>query len=381
MSSRVPVLILCVICLTSSAYLTAVDWMLDTGKPEDVRRAVQWMPWNADAWRLMPQAEPERAAEHWRHVLRLAPGDTEADIALALDAEMRGQSREAEDLLLDAAKFNKGYLPAWTLANFYLRQQNEKAFWQWARRAASFENDLTALFELCLRLRPDPPWLVHEFALRRGEALRELLTASAEQDLLPAAIPVAAMVAQLKTARAGEQLLWDADDLLKKGNAAAAREYWNLAARQGLLPYPFAAPPALVNGEFDHVSLERGFDWRPGSAETSLTLGHGLHVGLYAKQEDMAVLAAQTLVLQPGCEYVLRYRYHVDMPQSAHPIRWQVGDQISDVMEPGAWREAVWRFTGPAGLAELKLVSHREPGTHRAAGEVEVAWARLMQTR
>lgn len=381
MSSRVAVLILCVICLLSSAYLTAVDWMLDTGKPEDVRRAVRWMPWNADAWRLMPQVEPERAAEHWRHVLRLAPADTEAHIALALDAEMRGQMHDAEALLLDAAKSNRGYLPAWTLANFYLRQENEKAFWQWARRAASFENDLTALFELCLRLRPDPPRLVQEFALRRGEALQELLAAATEQDLLPAALPVAAMVAQLKTAKAGEQLLWDADDLLKKGNAAVAREYWNLAARQGLLPYPFTEPPALVNGEFDHVSLERGFDWRPGSPETSLTLGHGLHVGLYGKQEDRAILAAQTLVLRRGCLYELRYRYHVALPQSAHPIRWQVGDDLSDAMEPGGWREAVWRFTGPAGLAELRLVSRREAGTHRAAGEVEVAWARLTQAK
>ena len=50
-------------------------------------------------------------------------------------------------------------------------------------------------------------------------------------------------------------------------------------------------------------------------------------------------------------------------------------------LAPGDWREAVWRFAGLGGLAELKLVSRREVGTHRTAGEVEVAWARLTQAR
>ena len=381
MASRLAVVLLLLICFTSSAYWAVGEWLLDSGKPDNIRRAAQWMPWNADAWRLMTQVEPEHAAEHWRHVLRLAPRDIEARIALAQEAELVGRPTFAEALLLEASHIHKGYLPAWSLANFYLRQHDEPQFWRWAGRAATFEVDLTALFDLALGLRPEPAAIAQEFALRRPLALGQLLTASARAYLLEVALPVARQVAQARTAAAREQLLWDADDLLKRGNTRVALAYWNLAANAGLLPYAPAdvagGQPALVNGEFEHASLERGFDWRQGSAEIAVTIKGGLRVNLYGDQADTAVLAVQTTLLEPGCGYELRYRYRVGMPKGASPVRWLVGEARSEPLSAADWRETVWRFTAQSETAELKLVSQREPGTHKAAGSVEVAWARL----
>jgi hypothetical protein len=375
MAARFFLLLLSTLCLLSASYFATEAWLLKSGKAENVRRATRWMPWSVEAWRLMPQVEPARAAEHWRHVLQLAPYDTEARLALATEAELAGHAHQAEALLLDAARYNKGYLPAWTLANFYLRQYKEAEFWRWARRAATFEVDLTALFELALRLRPDPPALLQEFALKRSDAIAQLLTAASHQDLLEPALPVAQLVARSSTAATREQLLWSADALLKNGRTAAALAYWNLAA-----PYPPQPPPTLFNGDFTRVSLERGFDWRPGSAEVSLNMGRGLHIGLYGKQEDTAVLLVQTTVLEPGRAYELQYRYRTNLPADAHPVRWQMGESASSGLEPGDWHEATWRIMAPTESTDLKLVSHYEPGTRRAQGEIEIAWVRIPRT-
>ncbi len=377
MASRIAVIVVSAICCTASAYFATIEWLLDSGKPDNIRLATRWMPWSAEVWRLMPQVEPERAAEHWRHVLQLAPRDTEAHIALALDAEARGQFREAEVLLLGAAQFNKGYLPAWTLANFYLRHDNAPQFWRWARRAATFETDLTALFELCLRERPDPASLLTEFSLRRGTALTQLLDASAKLDLLRDALPVADLVAKLRTPAARDYLLWDTDRLLQTGEEQSALQYWNLAAREHLLPYPTMQPPTLVNGDFAHASLERGFDWRPGSSEIPIAIRNGLRATLYGKQGDVATLILQSVVLEPGCNYQLQYRYRLSFAEGASPIRWQAGKAESPALTSANWSEATWSFAASSPLTDLKLITRRDPGTRQATGQVEVAWVRL----
>jgi len=380
------VILLSIVCFTLSAYWAAGEWLLDTGKPEDVRRATRMMPWNADAWRLMPQVDPEHATDHWRHVLKLAPRDVEARLALAIDAELAGRPKQAEALLLEASQLHKGYLPAWTLANFYLRQDNPEQFWRWARRAATFEVDLTALFELCLHLHPDPADLVQELNLQRSAAFEQLLTAAAKSDLLETALPIATRVAHLRTPAARDQLLWDTDQLLKQGQTRTARAYWNLVAKEGLLPY--LAPTqengdsaGLVNTDFAHASLERGFDWRPGSAEVAIAMGHGLRISLYGKQDDTAVLIRQTTLLEPRHQYELRYRYRIALPEGANPIRWQVGTALSEPLAASDWHEESWPFTAETDASELKLVSIREPGTHRAAGNVEITWVHLARTK
>jgi hypothetical protein len=147
--------------------------------------------------------------------------------------------------------------------------------------------------------------------------------------------------------------------------------YWNLA--QG------PSRDGLVNGDFRRASLERGFDWRRGSAEVTLATKGGLRATLYGKQEDAAVLATQAVVLQPGSTYELRYRYRSALPKDAHPVRWQAVAEQSEPLASGDWREGAWRFQATTELSELQLVSRREPGTHRGVGEVEVAWVTLLR--
>ena len=374
------------ICLLASAYFTTVHWWLESGRPQDVRRAAQWMPASPDPWRLMPQVEPERAAQHWHKVIAMVPGDNEARVALAQEAELAGNARQAEQHLLALARLDRGYQPAWALANYYLRQNQPEAFWRWARRAASFEVDLAALFQLCLRLKPDPAALRAELAVTRTEALEQLLRAAAEAELLVPAQPIAEEVARRGSRDAAALLLSSAERLLTAGNVEVARAYWETASKYRLLAYPVPPAPALVNGDFAHPTLEKGFDWRPGSAEIPITISGGLRASLWGKQDDTAIIIVQTLALKPGVQYRLSYRYRVTLPANAHPVFWRVGEAVSPTLPRGDWAEASWQFQAPAQAAgatarELQLVSQRAAGTHKGSGEVELAWVRLEPAR
>ena len=79
--------------------------------------------------------------EELRAAVRLNPRLSSAWIYLGLDAEADGNLSEAEADLLQAARVDHQYLPAWTLANFYFRRGDAEQFWPWAARAAALTSD------------------------------------------------------------------------------------------------------------------------------------------------------------------------------------------------------------------------------------------------
>src|SRR4249919_78105 len=83
---------------------------------------------NAEVHYKRWQANPELVAE-LDQAVALNPRYSAAWIARGLNAEASGDRRTAAASLLRAAEADRGYLPAWTLANFYLRSGNEPHFW------------------------------------------------------------------------------------------------------------------------------------------------------------------------------------------------------------------------------------------------------------
>jgi hypothetical protein len=91
-------------------------------------------------------------AQHTAH-----PLDTEVSIELGLDLERKGHVVQAEDTLLEAARYDRQLLPAWTLTNFYFRQERTDDFWRWAARSATLTyDDFRPLLRLATSLERDP---------------------------------------------------------------------------------------------------------------------------------------------------------------------------------------------------------------------------------
>ncbi len=103
------------------------------------------------------------------------PRDTSISLQLGLEQERLGDLSQAESILLTAAHFDRQYLPAWTLANFYFRRENQPQFWAWAARASAINsNDFRPLLRLADAVTLDPDTLIAHLG-DRPELLRAYL--------------------------------------------------------------------------------------------------------------------------------------------------------------------------------------------------------------
>lgn len=90
----------------------------------------------------------------------LSPHDTPTQLGRALELERSGRLPEAEAALLEAARYDHQYAPAWSLANFYFRTSQAAPFWTWAARAATLTTDPRALLRLATAQTSDPAVLI-----------------------------------------------------------------------------------------------------------------------------------------------------------------------------------------------------------------------------
>jgi len=101
---------------------------------------------------------------------------------------------EAEVELLQAARVDHQYVPAWTLANFYFRRGDPANFWPWAQKAAARTfDDYRPLLRLADVLEPSP----REVAIRLGSGpplLRAYLDVLIGAGRLDAAQEIAALL-------------------------------------------------------------------------------------------------------------------------------------------------------------------------------------------
>ncbi len=109
--------------------------------------------WKEAASRRGPIGE----AAQLRRELDENPRFSSAWITLGIEAERAGDPAGAEAMLLEAARVDHQFLPAWTLTNFYFRRGDPSSFWPWAKRAAALTfDDYRPLLQLCDRLNPHP---------------------------------------------------------------------------------------------------------------------------------------------------------------------------------------------------------------------------------
>jgi tetratricopeptide (TPR) repeat protein len=105
------------------------------------RRDPQPAPHSLNWLRAEKLVRYNSSPEELQAAVSLNPRLSPAWIYLGLDAETHGNLAEAEADLLRAARVDRQYLPAWTLANFYFRRGDRANFWPWAQRAAALTSD------------------------------------------------------------------------------------------------------------------------------------------------------------------------------------------------------------------------------------------------
>lgn len=344
-------------------------------------------------WARLAQSREQWGGESsadWARAVEANPRDALVVTLAALEAEGRGDLKEAERLLLVAERHNRLWLPRWTLANYYFRHGRHEDFWKWVRAALERSHgNLAPVFRMCEEagggarfllgeVLPGNPGVLAgyiEFLAGRGRAADLSVAVEAYLDHLDEQSRGAAWRVVNRAIEA----------MVKGGEWAASREAWNRMSREGLIPYPaLDEDRPLVNGAFREPLEPAGFDWKVGRVE-GVESYFGSPPGsvkfvLTGRQPERVVLMAQTVWLKGRQRYRLLYEGRwIGDPGRAHGVKWRA-----------AGLEGGWSFSGdewvggsmeiPAAegrMVEVALVAEREVGRVRPEGELRVRGVRL----
>jgi hypothetical protein len=143
-----------------SVLLARADRDFRKGTPEAVERAIELTPANTTYLSLRSleiEYDGGDARPLFQRMAVLNPYSSAPRIRLGLDAEVRGDVETAQRWLLDAARVDRQFEPAWTLANFYYRQEMPEGFWKWMQAALEVSyGDRRPAFDLSSRVALNP---------------------------------------------------------------------------------------------------------------------------------------------------------------------------------------------------------------------------------
>ncbi len=374
--ARIVALVVLAAAAFFSIRLAVADHQFRRGTPASVARALALLPGNTSYLALRAlqlDYDNQDAGPLLERAARLNPLASAPRIRLGIAAEARGDFAGAEKWLLDAARVDHQFEPRWTLANFYFRQNRERAtendFWKWLRLALAVSyGDRRLAFDLAWRVSQDPAEILARAIPTDHAVMRAYLDylldrhrdAAGSAALSLAAVRDPADVPALEAA---------CDALIAAGKTAEARVLWRALGHA-----PAAA--LLINGGFTEDPRGHGFDWRPiesaGVQHARLAASPGHRVSLSGKQAEACDLLLQYVALAPGRRYRLRWDARTVNLASPSGIEWAVGTAAGIVESSEAWRAGSAVFTAPTGLLPLRLRYRRPAGQARAEGAVEI---------
>jgi len=292
-----------------------------------------------------------------RQALAANPRDVSAWSALGLAAERAGDFAAAEHALLQAARLDRRYLPAWTLANYYFRRGERDPFWMWARRAARMAyDDFPPLFRLGDVFEPDAARVLDRLGGDARMTGAYVTYLAGEAHRLDAAELAARRLLALPAA--GDRPI--VMNLITREIAAnrmrPALELWNAV----FTPLDPSRGPVLTNGVFNEKPSGEGFDWRMPTCEGAVSQWRPgrLFFDLTGRQSDVAILLERPIPTVRG----RRYRLHFESVSPSTP-RWEWDGLPSADDSFSATRDA---------LVQLRLVCRRTPGAVPFEGRIEI---------
>ena len=326
-------------------------------------------------------SDPAAAKSLLQRAVRLNRYNASSWIQLGLLSEAGNEIPQAEEALLQAASVDSTFLPSWSLANFYFRQENADRFWYWARRAAQMApDDATPLFRLAWFLSPDPQEIENQLQMKRpvieGQFLNFLITEGNPGAVAEAASHLLRTGSQEST----DTLLGACDWLIARKRPDLALPIWNGLAKR--ISYPLLGLDSPVtNGNFARSPTSRGFDWHlmtvDGVSSFLNVSPNALGFEFSGEEPDSFTLMNQSAPVQAQKKYALAVDYGTSGIAPDSGIEWLVTDEQTGTVlartaslsaEAGGIAKAC--FTAPEGTAfvNLSLLYQRRPGTVRVEG-------------
>jgi len=320
-----------------------------------------------------------RASVLLRQAVTADPRHVSAWLALGLRAENAGDLVEAETVLNQAARLDRQYLPAWTLANFYFRRSNPHAFWPWAQRAAHMTyDDFRPLFRLCDVFEPNAGTVIHRLGGERNMLRAYVTYLAGESRRLDAAEEAASRLLLFHNQRDWPVFVNLITREITANRMPPALALWNsifvpLDPRQG---------PVLTNGDLKSEPTGEAFDWTMPPCAGVVSEWQPLRVAfnLSGTQPDDCILLDQPIPLASRRRYSLRFEERSETATSTvNAVHWEAaGYSVATPAAGDSWHSGEGVFRASAdGLAHLRLVYRRAPGTLAFEGRIEIRNVRM----
>jgi tetratricopeptide (TPR) repeat protein len=360
-------------------------------QPDSTRFAMRLMPANAAYPAQLAEelyaSDPPGAKLLLQKAVKLNRYEAASWIQLGLLSEAGNDLPQAEKSLLQAASADSTFLPSWSLANFYFRQQNAARFWYWAQRAVQMvPDDATPLFRLAWYVEPNAQEIENRLQMKRpvveGQFVNFLLIQGDPEGVTEAA----SRLLQTSNQESTETLLGACDWLLEHKRPDLAFGLWNGLATRTSYP-PVGADSPVTNGDFGKSPLSHGFDWHLPTVEgvSSFLNANPSTLGFEfsGEEPDSFLLLNQTAPVQAQKNYALTVDYGTSGISPGSGIEWQVTDARTGAVlarttslssEHGGEQVGIAKtcFTTPkqAAFVNLSLLYQRQPGTVRVEGKL-----------
>ncbi|MGD0296089.1 MAG: hypothetical protein ABSE86_03180 [Bryobacteraceae bacterium] len=357
-----------VLCMAAAQALRIgfADYLFRQDTLESVQRAVRIWPANADFYARLSDLDPGNAVAHLRRAVALDPRLSKSWIALGLQLELQGDPQAGERCYLNAARFDRQFLPAWTLANFYFRRNDAAGFWPWARQAAEMSyGDLRPLLRMAFAFTDSEDVVLTKMIVPRRKVERDFLRYLLDQNLDASA--VADRILNKAAADDVPPLIDWMNRLIETGRLPEARRLWDALSGKRLISYPHLTH--LTNANFSHQPIAAGFDWQltPPSGVDLERTAEGLRVQFSGRQPESFQLLSQYLDVTAGI-YRLTFEYRTIDIQMTTNLRWRMGEMSSAPLAAAEnWTRGSSVFHTGA-LNRLILLVQRDPGTVRPEG-------------
>ncbi len=363
--------------IRSAAERGWADTLYHRATLRSLKDAISLCPDRAEYYFALSEMQPDDEIGLLERAIAWNPYFTRARIRLALEMEMLGRPVESERQVLEAARHDRQFLPAWTAANFYFRRNRAEEFWSWARAAARISYDGgRPLFDLCFRVTDDAGEVLDRVVGRQRRVERQYLAYLVAGRRWPDAHALAARIAGRPEAADRDPLLAYIDAALAAGQAVPAFQVWEALARGRLPPGASQAPVLLANGGFTRQISNRAFDWRvpatPGVETRQTQEGKPrLYFAFSGQQPERCEILSHPLALERGGAYVLRFQYRTSGLPKQTGLYWSLDNRRESPLDASeTWQSAAWPFEAAREAERLSLGCRRLLGATRIEGSI-----------
>jgi hypothetical protein len=393
-----------------SVVLFSAGWLARRQTADGIAAASRLIPFHPDYLISLAELRPRESETLLREAGQRNPYIADVHTRLGLQAEMQSNNRaKAEREYLEAARVNHMYMPKWTLANFYFRQQDENKFLSAAKSALEITPyDSGPLFseayafgisdETILGIVPQRPEVAFSY-------LQFVLGENRMNAIEPAALKASAFRPPLTIEESGKASRWTAllgateDRLISLNRLDAAVRVLDRMHKAGWIEMsPPTASAPLANASFRTPISGHGFDWllnpTPGVTAEQMSELQKLRFTLSGSQPEHCRILQQILMLRPGHEYQLSWQADSSDFQSAVGLQWKLlpladavsGQAVQPLMSTDLFSgrgEEKWAFTAPSSSRAflLTLELNRPLGQVRAEGAFAISDLSLMLSR